>query len=98
MTAPFGIVADKPGETREARSPPYDVFLAGSLAMFGLIGFLDSGNFLFVLGGALAAGVVFAGSRLLLPREESGVRVRCRECQALNAEDAKFCSQCGRAV
>ena len=27
-----------------------------------------------------------------------GVKVRCRACQALHAETAKFCDQCGAAV
>lgn len=26
------------------------------------------------------------------------VRVKCRSCGALNLEDAKFCSQCGRSI
>jgi hypothetical protein len=33
----------------------------------------------------------------LEPRE-SQVKIRCRKCQALNDETAKFCSQCGSAI
>ncbi|PWU09888.1 MAG: hypothetical protein C5B50_26505 [Verrucomicrobia bacterium] len=29
------------------------------------------------------------------PVAESGIRVRCRSCRSLNAESAKFCSECG---
>ncbi|HSK68707.1 MAG TPA: zinc ribbon domain-containing protein [Candidatus Limnocylindria bacterium] len=29
---------------------------------------------------------------------EQRVMVRCRSCRALNAEDAKFCSQCGQPL
>ena len=32
------------------------------------------------------------------PQQEVVVRVRCQSCQALNAEAAKFCDQCGTAI
>ncbi len=32
------------------------------------------------------------------PRERQVVKVRCRSCQALNDEAAKFCDQCGAGI
>lgn len=32
------------------------------------------------------------------PRQEGLVKVRCRSCQSLNDEAAKFCDQCGAAI
>ena len=55
----------------------------------------------------LAFGVI-AGGLVLWARTAMGgwgggaadirVRLKCRECQAHNLEDAKYCSQCGRPV
>ena len=55
----------------------------------------------------LIFGLILSGSLLgvlALKRLATGatsgvtVRIRCRECGALNLEDAKFCSQCGKAI
>lgn len=44
-------------------------------------------------------GVVKAvQDRLAVPAPAPAVKVRCRACQALNDEAAKFCNQCGAAV
>ena len=32
------------------------------------------------------------------PEQREVVKVRCRSCQSLNDEDAKFCDQCGAAL
>lgn len=32
------------------------------------------------------------------PEQREVIKIRCRSCQALNDEDAKFCDQCGAAV
>lgn len=39
-----------------------------------------------------------AGKKQDVPPPMPVVKVRCRGCQALNDETAKFCSQCGQAV
>lgn len=85
-------------KSEDSRDPPYDLFLGGSLAAFGFFTFLESGNFLFLLGGLLAGGAVVFVSRVLLGGGVGRVRVRCKGCQALNGEDAKFCAQCGHAM
>jgi hypothetical protein len=37
--------------------------------------------------------------RLKEPPKESGtIKIRCRGCQALNEESAKFCNQCGAVI
>jgi ribosomal protein L40E len=32
------------------------------------------------------------------PEQREVIKVRCRSCQALNEEQAKFCGQCGAAL
>ena len=33
-----------------------------------------------------------------LQPEEQQIKVRCRNCKALNDENAKFCDQCGESL
>jgi hypothetical protein len=39
-----------------------------------------------------------AEERLEAPPPAQVVKVRCRKCQALSDETARFCSQCGAAL
>jgi hypothetical protein len=40
-----------------------------------------------------------AVDRLTTPHEEKEViKIRCRNCQSLNDEDARFCKQCGKQL
>lgn len=49
-----------------------------------------------LMPGAILIGIVVLVS--VLRAGLGGVRVKCRECGALNLEDAKFCAQCGKTL
>jgi hypothetical protein len=53
-----------------------------------------------VLGGASEEFAQAWHRRPATERSRAGglINVRCRGCQALNAESAKFCSQCGATI
>lgn len=54
----------------------------------------------FIVFPAMILGVVLVLDFLAraLRGGVGGVRVKCRECAALNLEDARFCSACGKQV
>lgn len=77
------------------------LILTVAIAGFSILFFFQTKDPMILIFGIVAAGLVLGVlivARLLRSGLFGGVRVRCRECSALNLEDAKFCSQCAQAI
>ena len=84
------------------RIPPGALIASGILVALGAVFFFQYKDPM-ILFMALFVALAIVGIAALVGASRSGtfagnVRVKCRECGALNLEDAKFCSQCGKAV
>lgn len=74
--------------------------LTGGIALFAVLFFFQTRDPMILIFGLVAIGILWA-VMMSVGRGGAGapdVRVRCPACRALNLEDAKFCSQCGRAL
>ncbi len=85
------------------KPPTWMLVTMAVMAALGVLVFFQTRDpmavILFILLPAMAlTGVHVLNATLEALRGRGGVRVKCRACQALNLEDAKFCSQCGQAM
>ena len=99
--------AADPSAPAAPRVPVVVHVLAGALVLFGLLFFFQTKDPMILLMALLATGALYVV--LLVLRLLAGgaggpggaapqVRVRCRDCRALNLEDARYCGQCGRPL
>jgi hypothetical protein len=68
-----------------------------AIGLFAVLFFFQTRDPMILIFGIIAASVyhfVRRGSRA----QGTEIRVKCIACGGLNLEDAKFCSQCGRAM
>lgn len=74
--------------------------LVVSVALFSLLFFFQTKDPMILVFGVIAAVILWSllarGGRWV--ETPTQIRVRCTACRALNLEDAKFCSSCGRAL
>lgn len=81
---------------RAGRVSPWAIALAAAVALFSLLFFLQTRDPFIFVSGIFFGGLVLLVARLLSAR--TVVRVRCRECRALNDDSAAHCGQCGRPL
>lgn len=82
------------------RFPPWAIVVSSILVALGLLFFVQTRDPMLLIMPIFWAGLLLFGVAALkaLRGGLGGVRVKCRECGALNLEDAKFCSACGKSM
>ena len=82
--------------------PSWAYVVAGLVGVFSVLFFFQTRDPMILIFGLMSAGMLF-GVVWLVSASRGGalggrVMVRCPSCRGLNAEDARFCSQCGKAM
>ena len=73
--------------------------LTGLFAVLGILLFFQTRDPMILIFAVIAAGILNLVLGVGAFRAgATQVRVKCRSCGALNLDDAKYCSQCGRSM
>lgn len=82
------------------RIPVWAWVVSGAFLALSILFFFQYKDPMMLIFGLIVPAMLLFGLLVLglLRGGIGGVRVRCRECSALNLEDARFCAQCGRPM